>query len=107
MSRVACKIEVVVQHELLQDSKRTSPMVTRWSRYGRIPARQEDWAHTCVDKRAHSEKHAHADTHVETQMAHVHVYMLNFICIYTYTERKYVFVVKNVKKEIEHWRALI
>ena len=82
MSRVACKIEVVVQHELLQDSKRTSAMVTRWSMYGRIPARQKRLAHTCVDKRAHSEKHAQADAHVETQIrkdiyiqAHIHVKM--------------------------------
>ena len=36
-SRVACKMEVVVMRELLQDSERTSAMVTRWSMYGRIP----------------------------------------------------------------------
>ena len=36
MSRVACKIEVVAQHELLQDSEHTSAMVTRWRMYGRI-----------------------------------------------------------------------
>ena len=37
MSRVPCKVEVVVQHKLLQDSERTSAMVTRWSMYGRMP----------------------------------------------------------------------
>ena len=37
-SRVACKIEVVVQQELLQVSERTSAMVTRWSMHGRIDA---------------------------------------------------------------------
>ena len=37
MPRVACNIEVVVQHNLLQDSECTSEKVTRWSMHGRMP----------------------------------------------------------------------
>ena len=63
----------------------------------RAPRRQ---AHTCVDKRAHSEKHAHADTHVETQMrkdtyiqAHIHVIMCKFQYNCTHTDRNMYFCV--------------
>ena len=113
MSRVACKIEVVVQHELLQDSKRTTATVTRWSMYGRIPARKEDWhkhaltsAHTPKSMRTptHTWKHKCARTHTYrrtyTDMCkygniyiyiYIYIYLSNFLYSYflnTYSERK-------------------
>ena len=56
-------------------------------------------AHTCVDKRAHSEKHAHADTRGNTNaQGHIHTGAHTRVCVDIYT--LYVAEMKEIEKTL-------